>query len=437
MRSSRVCGAALAAALLLCPVQAPLWAQTSPSDSDRIAELDRRIAELQKQLEVLRQEVAALKANAPIDAPLATAPPASTTAIPAAGPPHPLAAVASVLNGASVSGVVDTYYSFNANQPQTRTSQFRAFDGPTNQFALNLVELMLDKSPDPNNSRLGYRLALGFGQAMDVISNSDPSGPGFDQYLKEAYFSYLAPVGKGLQVDVGKFVTPHGAEVIESNANWNYSRGLLFTYAIPYYHFGVRAKYIFTDKYSLTGYVVNGWNNVADNNTGKTFGFSFGWNPAKQLAITQNYMAGPESTASNAHRRQLSDTVITYSPTARLTLMANVDYGRGDRIAGLSRPVFWTGGAGYIRYQLNPKVAFSTRYEYYNDHDGFTTGTPQHISEVTGTVERRVAQHLITRLEYRHDASNRQTFLRGSTPVTQQSTVAAGLVFVLEPGETR
>ena len=63
-----------------------------------------------------------------------------------------------------------------------------------------------------------------------------------------------------------------GAEVIETKDNWNYSRGLLFTYAIPFYHFGVRAKYAFNDKYSLTGFLVNGWNNVVDNNSGKTYG---------------------------------------------------------------------------------------------------------------------------------------------------------------------
>ena len=39
-------------------------------------------------------------------------------------------------------------------------------------------------------------------------------------------------------MDFGKFVTSAGAEVIESKDNWNYSRSLLFAYAIPYWHFG-------------------------------------------------------------------------------------------------------------------------------------------------------------------------------------------------------
>ena len=98
----------------------------------------------------------------------------------------------------------------------------------------------------------------------------------------------MAPIGKGLQIDVGKFVTPAGAEVIETNQNWNYSRSLLFYDAIPYYHFGARAKYTFNDKWSITGYATNGWNNVVTTNTGKTGGFSLAWNATKKITLTEN-----------------------------------------------------------------------------------------------------------------------------------------------------
>jgi len=329
------------------------------------------------------------------------------------------------------------YYGYNANQPASRTNSFRSFDAQANQFALNLVELVADKTPVPTNSRTGYHIALGFGQAINAVNAAEPGGPAFDQYLKEAYFSYLAPAGKGLQVDFGKFVTPAGAEVIETKDNWNYSRGLLFSYAIPYYHFGMRARYAFNDKYSLTGYVVNGWNNVVDNNTGKTYGMSLGWNATKKISIVQNYMAGPEQGA-NSNWRQLWDSVVTYSPTAKLSLMANTDYGRGDRAAGIAHPVFWTGVGGYVKYALNPRYAIATRYEYYDDHDGFTTGAAQNFNEVTGNFEHTLASHILTRFEFRRDISNRPTFVKGSNiPVMTQNTASAGLVFMFDSHEAK
>ena len=162
------------------------------------------------------------------------------------------------MKGATINGLIDIYYGDNFNSPSNHISGLRLFDQRANEFALNLIELGLVKTPD-SSSRLGYNFTLGFGDAMQIVNAADPT---FMQYVKEAYMSYMAPVGKGLQIDFGKFVTPAGAEVIESNANMNYSRSLLFNYAIPFYHFGGRLKYAFNDKYSLTGYLVNGWNDI-------------------------------------------------------------------------------------------------------------------------------------------------------------------------------
>ena len=424
-----------ALAVLLTVVAAPMTmkAQTDVPE-EKSAELMQQFRDLQKEVVSLRAEVAALKQqkSAPAAATETPAPPPQTAAVSTAS-----ASAAALLGGASFSGFVDTYYGYNFNQPKSQTNTLRSFDGPSNQFALNLIELNLDKPPDPTNSRLGYHIGLGFGQAMNVVNSTDPAGLGFAQYLKEAYISYLAPVGKGLQMDIGKFVTPHGAEVIETKDNFNYSRGLLFSYAIPYYHYGLRAKYSFNDKYSVTGFVVNGWNDIYDNNTGKTYGVTFGWNPTKKISIAQGYMFGPEMAGTNAHWRQLSDTVVTYSPTGKLTTMLNFDYGRGDRVTGIPTPVFWTGIAGYVKYAFNDLYAVATRYEYYDDHDGFTTGTAQHLNEFTGTFQRIVAHHLITRLEFRRDFSNRPVFTKGTTPVMGQNTMAAGLVYSFDSRETK
>jgi hypothetical protein len=408
----------------------------------------QHMQELERQVKQLQTEVAALKsAPAPAVTPATTVPQSNlvnSVSGPAPGAPPPAPSLAGLLGPTSLSGFVDVYYGQNFNNPTSRTNNLRFFDGATNQFGLNLVELVVDKAPDPSNSRTGYHVALGFGQAINTVNGSEPqAGLGFDQYLKEAYFSYLAPVGKGLELDVGKFVTPHGAEVIETKDNWNYSRGLLFSFAIPYYHFGMRAKYTFNDRYSISGFFVNGWNNVVDNNTGKTYGVGLGWNPNKKFGITQNYMAGPEQNNISSTWRQLSDTVITYSPTSKLSFIVNGDYGRGDRFVtdletgSLSHPVYWTGIAGYVKYAFRGSSSFSTRYEYYDDHDGFTTGAlvPTHFNEFTTTLERVVAHHIISRLEFRRDMSNQPTFLKGATPVKQQDTMTAGLVYTFDSRE--
>jgi hypothetical protein len=181
---------------------------------------------------------------------------------------------------------------------------------------------------------------------------------------------------------------------------------------------------------------LNGWNNIIDTNTGKTYGASFAWTPSKKFSLIENYLAGPEQIRNNGDWRQLSDTVVTYSPTSKLSFIANYDYGR-DHLPAALDSVYWTGIAGYIKYTFDDKYALATRYEYYNDHSGFTTGMPQHFNGVTGTFERKVAGSLITRLEYRHDMSNQPSFVKGSSPVKGQDTVAAGLIYTFDVKELK
>lgn len=437
----------------------------APSASPAVtpAEVSSRMQELQDQMDRIQSEMANLKkqlgvattpsatpapAGQPGQTDAAPATPAAQTAPPAAAPPaappsEPPSALAAALGPMSVTGFIDGYYQYDLNHPHAGNcpafttsfsavpscSTLRLFDAPTDQFSLNMIELTIAKAPDAAASRLGYDLTFGFGNAMNVVNSTDPGGLGFSQYVKEAYLSYLAPVGKGLQIDFGKFVTTNGAEVIETNANWNYSRSLLFNYAIPFYHFGLRAKYNFNDKFNVTGLLVNGWNNIVDNNTGKTLGVSLGWNPNKKWAIVQNYYAGPEEFHDNSDWRQLTDTVVTYTATSKLTLMANYDYGRGDVVPTVARPVAWQGVAAYGRYAFNDRYAFAVRGEYFDDRDGFNTGTAQNMYETTFTFERIVAKHLITRWEYRRDMSSRPVFVKGLGMIDHQDTFTGGLIY--------
>jgi hypothetical protein len=266
-----------------------------------------------------------------------------------------------------------------------------------------------------------------------VVSN-------FDQYLKEGYLEYL--VGKKLQINVGKFVTPAGAEVIESKDNWNYSRGLLFSWAIPYFHFGASAKYTFNSKFSLTGYLVNGWNNSVDDNSGKTGGFSAAWTPNAKWSLTENYLGGPEHPNDNSNFRNLSDTVIAYTPNAKLSLMANYDYGSDTFVTGTTPPfvvgpkAHWDGIAGYIKYAPNANWYIATRGEYFQDAGGFETGTSQNLGEFTLTLQRMLASKIISRLEYRYDASNKNVFPDNNGPDKgNQSTVTLGLIYAFSSAD--
>jgi hypothetical protein len=333
--------------------------------------------------------------------------------------------ILSFFRSTELMGLVDGYYSYNFNQPRA-DAQLRNFDTRHNQFALNLLEIALERKPTPD-SRLGFRADLDFGPATEIVHSFEPGGSDIFRHLQQGYLSYLAPAGNGVQIDFGKFVTQHGAEVIETKDNWNYSRSLMFALAIPYYHFGVRASYPFNDKFTLAGFLVNGWNNVVDNNTGKTIGVQAVIKPSSKLTLIQNYMTGPEQSDNNDDFRHLFDTTAIYTANDRVSLMANYDYG-WDTVAGTR--VHWQGVAAYARFQANKWFAFAPRFEWYDDHDGFTTGARQTVKGVTFTSEQKINGGLLTRFEYRRDFSDTDFFSkRTGRLVEAQSTLSFGLVY--------
>lgn len=349
----------------------------------------------------------------------------SDASTPAPPDPPPADAQESFFRSTEIGGLVDAYYDYYSTKP-SGNAQYRNFDSKHNQFAFSMAQVWLAK-PATADSRAGFKVKFNFGPASTLINAFEPGENDFIQNVEEGYLTYLAPLGKGLQVDVGKFVTPNGAEVIEAKDNWNYSRSLLFSLAIPYYHSGVRLTYPLNDKVSVMGTIVNGWNNVVENNSGKTFGAQVAVKPVAELSIVQNYMAGPEQESNNHDWRQLSDTIATWTVTPAFSVMANYDYGK-DTAAGL--PVHWQGIAGYAKLQALKWLAVSPRFEWYDDPSGFTTGAAQTLKEVTGTFELKPTDALIWRVEYRHEFSDSPVFETGSGAFKKtQSSIGFGVLY--------
>ena len=340
------------------------------------------------------------------------------------------------------SGFADSYYTYNVNRPAKACTTAGSvavfnclynFNVAHNSFTLSMAELSLNKTP-ASDSRVGFRLDVDYGPTQTIIQSAEPntagtastnSGGSF-QNIGQAYLSYLAPAGKGLQFDVGKFVTPFGQEVIKAKDDWNYSRSLLFAWAIPYFHDGFRATYNFSDKVSLAGYLVNGWNNDVDNNTGKSGAVALTLKPNGLWTVVENYMGGPEQNNDNKDMRQLSDTIVTFAPNAKVNLVANYDYGQ-DTQSGAR--VKWQGIAAYLHYQPNAVFALTPRVEYYDDQEGFQTGIAQKLKEGTLTAEFKSKDGIIMRLEYRADFSDVPYFVKNSGTSKSQNTVTVGVIY--------
>jgi hypothetical protein len=366
---------------------------------------------------------------APAATPAAT-PAGQTPPAPATPPAAPPAKSVFTQGGVDFAGYVDVYYSWNDNHPTGGFNQLYTFDDKTDQFDLNMAKLSISRDPAP----IGFRFDIGLGRVFDNLHPYGHPDPGFFRFVEQAYVSVKPKDTKGFEADLGMFVTSAGAEVIEAKDNWNYSRSLLFAFAIPYYHFGIRTSMPIGSSLTVGVQVVNGWNNIIDD-SGKnmqTVGITAAV-ARKKYTWSSDYYVGPNVTGVNHGDRNLFDTTLLLTPNDKLNAYVNLDFAGQSHIGGGTDR--YEGVAAALRYQLPKNFAFSPRVEYFKDGHGYATGTVQTLHEVTLTGEYKIHEGLLARAEYRHDGSNVPFYDRGNQiGVTKtQNTVTIGLMAFFAP----
>jgi hypothetical protein len=361
----------------------------------------------------------------------APAAPAATAA------PAPAAPAPKWYDVVTVSGLVDAYYSYNGNGYRGLQDNIGlGFAPDSNEFSAALVELNIEKKPTAEHPSGFYIGLMGGTTAYLVDQLGDKLA--YSGLFRQVYGSLL--LSPNLQVDIGKYMTPCGAEVMESNGNWNYTRSLLYNYAEPVLHVGARATYTASESLSAQLHVVNGWNNVVNHTSGKGVGVQVAYAPVKPLPIVLNYMTTSESsgangtgTLTNIGQRTMLDVVATYNLSDALAFMASFDSGSQSNGVAAGKAASWSGMALYGKYSgaLPVLSAIAFRFESYNDPDGFTTAFAggQTLTEATITLEKAIDAALL-RLDIRQDSSNKNSFtVAGAANSQSQLTATLGAVF--------
>jgi len=379
----------------------------------------------------------------------------ATPAAPAAAPAAPTWSVGPM----DISGMVDVYYSDNFNRPTAQdngqVNDLYNFNDKTDQFNISAAKFSLNHDPDP----VGAHVDFIYGRTNDFINAAASNSSSADQlnYIEQAFLSLKPVKAKGFELDFGKFVTSAGAEVIESKDNWNYSRSLLFSYAIPYWHFGVRTSMPVSKVDTIGIQVVNGWNNISKSNGGATIVATNALTKPK-YAWNVNYIFGPENSNTSNGFRNLIDTTLLFTPNAKFNAYINYDYGQNrdglvsttdcDSVSKKAGTLLvhreattcsfgdtdlnhWQGVAFAFHEQATAKNAIAGRFEYFTDPQGFETGNSQDLYEFTGTYEYKWLEGLLMRAEYRADFSNKDVFSKDifQTAKSQQTLTVAFVAF--------
>lgn len=352
--------------------------------------------------------------------------------------------------GLTIGSGLSSAFQWDFNQPSNDKVTLRSLDNWTNRFYVGLFQLSLGYNPTPEKGQFGFVVRGDAGRISRRIK-ADWNGSGFvpdtqwehhEVELEEGYVMYNVPIGNGLTLKGGKFVTLLGAEVIEPWLNPNWSRSYLFGYAIPFTHVGGLATYSVTDMVSLTAGGVMGWDVVEDNNSSPSVIGQVAVVPNDKVSVYVNGIYGPEQPCNpehsvlpggqqcNSNKRGVVDVVANVHFTDEWGFIFNGDWASEDEasVVNPGRHSTWEGMAGILTYQpINP-LMMALRGEWFDDAQGSRTGTQQALWEVTFDVKYNLSEYIYTRAEYRHDESNQNVFQANQDFFLQgQDTVALEL----------
>ncbi len=322
-------------------------------------------------------------------------------------------------SGITATGYVDAGYEYVSNT----TPSYRVFDTEHSAFSLHQAALNLAYQP-----KTGFGAFVNFTTGDDAqLIHSVGSGDTGSFDVTQAYVQYATDT---TTIIAGKFNTLAGAEVISPALNTNISRSVLFGYAVPFTHTGVRATFAATDEVSLILGVNNGWDQVRDLNTQKTAEFGVAYTTKPFVLAVSGYV-GSEPTLPNINgSRQLIDVVATFNASDALSFVLNYDWGKQEDYNAAMGTAKWTGLAGYVNYAIDDSWRVSGRLEYFNDKNGFRLGAaPQKLKEATFTVAYMVEKSFEVRFEGRHDWSDKSTFMDNGIATDNQNSVAIGGIF--------
>lgn len=329
----------------------------------------------------------------------------------------------------TVTGLVDTYYSNNFNNPSDGTNALYYTNPNSKGFGLNQAKLELEGDAGP----IGFRTDIWFGSGARLFRDGLEPGPLEDViYLQQAYGTYA--FNNGATFDVGLFGTIAGLEVAESHLNWNYSRGLLWAWNEPFSHLGARFSAPLTDTFTGRLMLVNGFDNAFDNNSGKSYGYQGSWAPSDRFNTTLTFIHGPENDGTNQGWQKDLSWNFYAGLHPKFEVMANFD-GIWNTNPDDTTQRSWGVGL-YARWKPVDRFAIAHRYEYFDDTQARSTGIENILKEYTLTFEYAPEPRFITRLEYRRDWSTTDFFLRGVDGFTNnQDTLTLGFMWVLGPSE--
>lgn len=243
------------------------------------------------------------------------------------------------------------------------------------------------------NGAMGSKLAVSvfrpwsdqlylFGQLTTHVSVHDSEPVHTHIEIDNLIINWTPAHASALTLSFGRFDSPIGYERDDEPLNLIPTESFTAELARPVKFTGLMARYVVNPRLSLLALVANGWDQEADNNSGKTAGLKLQLFPGTGVALGVAGLYGPEEDATNGSQRTLVSADLTIQPTPALIVQAEAHRG-SQRAGGGGASAGWTAGSATVFLRAARSLGVSVRGDVVADGDGVTSGTPQTLRSVT------------------------------------------------------
>ncbi len=324
----------------------------------------------------------------------------------------------------TLEGYLDAYYAYDFNKPKNGDRPYFVSSARHNELTVNLAYIALNYT----STRLRGRIAPGVGTYMNANYASEP---GTLKNILEASAGVKPFSKKNIWIDAGVFGSPYTNESAISRDHVSYTRSFAPEY-VPYYLAGVKVAVPLGAKWTATIYLVNGWQQIADVNSGKSLGTHVEFKPKKGWSLNWTTYIGDESSSAlpGNGTRYFSDFYFVY--TADRWLATGCAYvGLQDRSSG--KATWWQANV-QGKYSITSKVSMSGRVEYFDDPKSvqivpITGVTGFNAASASLGMNVKVIDKALIRIEGRTFHSAKNVYMKEGAPSKTSNLVTTNITF--------
>ncbi len=333
----------------------------------------------------------------------------------------------STKNPLSISGYLETYYSFDfANPSDHHRPGFVYSHNKHNEVNLNLGFIKAAYATD----KVRANLALMTGTYANANLAAEP---GVLRNIFEANAGVKISQKQNLWVDAGIFASHIGFESAIGKDCWNLTRSILADNS-PYFESGVKLSYTSkNEKWFISGLLLNGWQRIQRPNGNSTpaVGHQLTYKPSSKITLNSSSFVGSDTPDSTRQMRYFHNFYGQLQLTEKLGMILGFDLGAQQKTKNSSDYNTWYSPVFILKYAASEKVSIAARGEYYSDANGaiINTGTLNGFQTIgySLNIDYQIMNNAVWRIEGRGFTSKDKIFTLNDKPSTQNYFLTTAL----------